>query len=321
MSASANEVAIERAAPLPTWLGVGGCADRLARPGSVEELRRCVDLDPGLRVLGDGANLLVDDEGVGELVVVLGGEFGQTQWTVDPPPRRRGSGITGQESGGGARIRVGAAVNLPKLILECVRRGLGGIEGLGGIPATVGGAVVMNAGGKFGQIADAVACVQAVDRQGGVHTIEREEIDFAYRRSGLNDLIITVVELALAPSDSGALRERLREVMAYKKDSQPLKDRSAGCCFKNPVLSRDVDGIGRRGDRVGAGLLIDRAGCKGLTIGGASVSPEHANFIVAATGGGARARDVIRVMEAVEKRVLERFGVRLEREVVVWSRT
>ncbi len=308
MPLASVQIEVERDAPIPTWFGVGGRAERLARPCSVEELRRCVEMDPRLRVLGDGANLLVDDDGVAELVVALrGAPFADVRW----------------DSGHGAPpviVHAGSGANLPRLIVEAVRRGLGGIEGLGGIPATLGGAVMMNAGGKFGQIADVVERVHAVDRDGGVHAIGRDEIEFDYRRSGLDDLIVTGVDLRLTPADPAALRDRLREVMAYKKDSQPLKERSAGCCFKNPTLTRDVDGIGSRGERVGAGLLIDRAGCKGLTIGGAGVSPGHANFIVAGPGGAGRAREVIAVMDEVERRVLERFGVRLEREVVIWRR-
>lgn len=307
MRLASVQIEVAHAAPIPTWFGVGGGADRLARAGSVDELRRCVDADGALRILGDGANLLVDDDGVGELVVALTGDLGAVSW-----------GDAGRASGGGL-VRAGGAANLPKLITESVRRGLAGLEGLGGIPATVGGAVVMNAGGRYGQIADVVERVHAVDRQGGVHAIERPEIEFDYRRSGLVDLIVTAVDLRLAPADPVALRDRLRDVMAYKKDSQPLKDRSAGCCFKNPVLAGDVDGVGCAGQRVGAGMLIDRSGCKGLSVGGASVSPAHANFIVARPG--ARAGDVLAVMERVEARVLEKFGVDLEREVVVWRRT
>lgn len=302
-------ISVERDAPIPTWFGVGGRADRLARPATIDELRRCAESDPALRVLGDGANLLVDDGGVGELVVVLGGEFAAVRWEEEKAQIAKRKAQT---------VLVGAAVKLPKLIVEAGRRGLGGLEGLGGIPASVGGAAVMNAGGRFGQIGDAVARVHAVDRSGGLHAIERDEIEFGYRRSGLDGLILTSVELRLTPGDPAALRERLRDVMAYKKSTQPLADRSAGCAFRNPTLTRDLEGIGRRGERVSAGRLIDRAGCKGLRVGGAEVSPAHGNFLVAHAGGAAR--DVIALMEQVRRRVADAFGVALEREVVVWSR-
>jgi UDP-N-acetylmuramate dehydrogenase len=106
--------------------------------------------------------------------------------------------------------------------------------------------------------------------------------------------------------------------MSYKKGSQPLKEHSAGCCFKNPELPADLDGVGSAGQRVSAGLLLDRAGCKGMAQGGASVSEVHANFVV--VGPGATAQDVIALMERMAQRVHDAFGVTLHREVVVWER-
>src|SRR5262249_35310938 len=119
-----GEMRIEKDAPIPTWFGIGGRAERLARPASVDEVRRCVEAGPRLRVLGDGANLLVDDDGVGELVVALTHKAMQA--------------VTWRDDG---TVVAMAGANLPKLITEAVRRGLGGIEGLGGIPASVGGAI------------------------------------------------------------------------------------------------------------------------------------------------------------------------------------
>ncbi len=297
-----GDIMIEKNAKIPTWFGIGGGADRLARPSSVDDVKRCLEIDPKLRVLGDGANLLVDDAGVSELVVAF------SHPEMQSIRRDDATGLTIAMAG----------ANLPRLIIETVRLGMGGIEGLGGIPATIGGAVIMNAGGRFGQISDAVARVHGIDRQGREVTLERREIRFGYRQSGLNDLIITSVELDLKPGDPTALRERLKEVMAYKKDSQPMGEQSAGCAFKNPTLTRPIEGIGEAGARAGAGMLLDRAGCKGLKIGGAEISEWHANFLV--TRPGATARDVIALMELGAQRVLDRFGVTLEREVVIWRR-
>ena len=130
--------------------------------------------------------------------------------------------------------------------------------------------------------------------------------------------IVTAVEFGLDPGDAAPLRDRLKECMAYKKASQPMGAASAGCCFKNPTLGEAIEGVGDEGTRVSAGMLIDRAGCKGLRQGGAAVSEAHANFLV--TDDGAKARDVIALMERVEARVRDTFGVTLEREVVVWTR-
>lgn len=293
---------VEAAAPIATWFGVGGRADRLVRPRSTAQLLEAVRLDPALRVVGDGANLLVDDDGVGELVVAF----------TDPA-------FTGVEiDARTGRVTAGAGANLPKLILETVRAGLGGLETLGGIPASVGGAVVMNAGGAFGEIGPSVAMVHAVDRRGREVALDRTDIAFAYRKSGLDGLILTSVELALTPGDPAALRTKLKDVMEYKKKSQPMGERSAGCVFKNPTLAREIRDIAPAGARVSAGMLIDRAGLKGLAVGGASVSERHANFVV--TRDGATAGQVIELMREVRRRVGDTFGVTLEPEVVIWSR-
>lgn len=304
MPVASMNIPIAHRAPIRTWFGVGGGADRLATPRDGAELLACVRADPAMRVLGAGANLLVDDDGVGELVVSLGSPaFQGVEW-------------------GAEAVRVGAGVDLPRLIIEAVRRGRAGIEGLGGIPATIGGALVMNAGGAFGQIADCVLRVRGISRDGREVSLERDQIPFAYRHSGLGNLILVSVDLSLPRADPAALREKLKEVMAYKKNSQPMAANSAGCCFKNPTLGhalRDASGdIGEAGQRVSAGKLIDRAGLKGLCVGGASVSPRHANFLV--TGAGAKARDVIRLIGEITRRVHDRFGVVLEPEVVIWSR-
>jgi UDP-N-acetylmuramate dehydrogenase len=286
-------------APISTWFRIGGRADHLAKPATIEQLRACIAYDPNLRILGDGANLLVDDDGVGDLVVDTS-DLSEVEW--------EGSGL----------VRAQAGARLPRLIVEAVRRGLGGIEGLAGIPGSVGGAVFMNAGGAFGEVASVVERVRVITRDGAERTLERSEIDFAYRSSGLHRLIIAEVELRLVPGDAPELRGRLKEAMAYKKRTQPMACDSAGCVFKNPTLGADLDGLGARGERVSAGKIIDRAGCMGLRAGGAEVSTTHANFVV--TSKGARAGDVIQLMEEVGSRVHDAFGVTLEPELVVWRR-
>lgn len=290
MKAAIENTPVERNAVIGTWFGVGGKADLLARPDSVEAIAALVRAHHPVRVLGDGANLLVDDDGIDGLVLSL--EKLNATVFLD-----------------GSTLRVGAGVNLPALIIETVRRGLGGLEGLGGIPASVGGAIAMNAGGAWGQIADVVRSVRVVDPDGAVRTIDRADIDFGYRRSGLLRSIIVSADLALTPGDPAALRDRLKEVMAYKKRTQPMADHSAGCAFKNPTVS---------GERVSAGALIDRAGCKRLRHGSAHVSDRHANFICIDPGGSAR--DAIELMEIVARTVQESQGITLEREVVIWRR-
>ncbi len=303
MSQPATLPVIEENAPIPTWFNVGGGADRLARPASVEELCACVAAEPDLRVLGEGANLLVDDDGVGELVVRL-----------DHPAFRT---VDINESTG--IVRAGGGADLSKLIHACVRAGLAGVEGLIGVPATLGGAAFMNAGGAYGQIADVVHEVHAVNTAGERVVIPRESIGYAYRTSGLFDLVITEVQLQLEPGDPEAARSRLKEVMAKKKLTQPLAAKTCGCVFRNPVLRADIEGVGAAHERVSAGKLIDLAGGKGMTAGPCAVSTTHANFIE--TADTAKASDILRLIEQVQKLVHDRYDVELETEVVVWRRS
>jgi len=306
MAVALSEI-IQSDAPIPTWFGVGGRADMLASPRNLPELRDLLQAFAGqtIRIFGDGANLLVADEGVDGLVIDLK-HFSSVDYRgFDPqiPVHRPTEFI----------IEVGAGVRLPRLIVDTVRMGLGGLETLGGIPASVGGAVFMNAGGAFGQIADSVESVHALSRLGDELVIPHDQINFDYRHSGLGWLIITSVEFHLTalPEDRAAdVRRRLKEVMAYKSDSQPMADNSAGCVFKNPTVD---------GERVSAGMLIDRSECKGMARGGARVSHVHANFIV--TEPGCRANDVLELMDAVRSQVRERQGVTLDPEVVVWRRS
>lgn len=297
----ATQLDIEPNAPIPTWFHIGGRASKLAKPESSADLIACLEIDDEFKVLGEGANLLVDDQGVPNLVVVMQTE-GLSSVEIDAT-----TGI----------VKAGAGTALPSLISRCVRHGLSGLEVLAGIPATVGGAAIMNAGGAFGSVSDTVLAVNAIDRAGREHTFERSQIDFDYRQSHLNHLIVTQVIFQLLPRDIGEIKESLNKCMAYKSYSQPLGEKSAGCIFKNPMLDKPITDIANQAQRAGAGMLIDRAGCKGMTQGGAAVSEVHANFIT--TSKSAKARDVIGLIAQVQSRVFDAFGVSLERELVIWG--
>lgn len=302
MIVTAAEPEILSNAPIDTWYRVGGRADRFFVAENAQQLAWAVATGEPVRIVGEGANLLVDDDGIDGFVVSLRSPAFE-QITIDPATHL---------------VRAGAGADLRRLITVTSNEGLAGLEVLGGIPASVGGAVRMNAGGKFGQIGACVAYVDVIDGQGRRQRLAGSQIDFSYRSSGLDGLIITEAAFALTPEEPRKVRDRFRECMAYKKRTQPLADRSAGCAFKNPMLLRAIEDVGQAGCRVSAGRLIDLAGCKGLRVGGAEVSPVHGNFLTAGPEG--TARDLITLMDEVARRVFDRFGVHIEREVVVWSR-
>lgn len=282
---------VERDVPLAplTWYKVGGPARFLLRPRSLEELqqaaRRCVDADVPMYVLGLGANLLVSDEGVDGAVFKLD----QEHW-------RR---VARQ----GSHLHVGAGTDVQKLVLHAARIGLSGIECMAGIPGTIGGATRMNAGGKFGDLGATVLDVSVMDSQGTVFERTRDDMVFDYRRSNITAPFIVSVTLDLEEDDPQRITARTKEIWMYKRNTQPLNTKSAGCMFKNP-----------RG--LSAGALIDSAGLKGMRVGGAEVSVKHANFIVA--NPGCKAADIRALARLIRERVLDKHGVELETEVQFW---
>ena len=247
--------------------------------------RGCREQELPVRLIGGGSNLLVRDEGVPGVVVRLSSEaFAQV--------KTEGETIT---SGGGTK--------LGHLISIAVREGLAGLESLVGIPGTVGGALHGNAGGRGGDIGQWTSQASVMTRDGEIHERRREDLVFSYRESSLDELVIIEAKFQLEPTDSADLTKRMQKQWILKKASQPLGHQSAGCIFKNP-----------RG--MSAGMLIDQAGLKGTTIGGAVVSERHANFIV--TEPGASSQDVLKLIDLVKSRVAERLGVELETEIEVW---
>ncbi|MFG0328215.1 MAG: UDP-N-acetylmuramate dehydrogenase [Phycisphaerales bacterium JB037] len=301
MPAATSPCPIDHHAPIRTWFRVGGGADRLARPADPAQLAALLQEDPDLRILGSGANLLIADSGVRELVVRLDADHWKHA-DINPAD---------------ATVTARAGTDLARLILDTARAGLAGLEGLGGVPASLGGAIRMNAGGRFGEISQHLTRVRILTRDGTIEDRKPADCRFAYRHTALQHAIILEADFQLTPDDPAAIRARLKDVMAAKKHSQPMGESSAGCCFKNPRLSSDLEDIAPAGTRVSAGLLIDRAGCKGLSVGGATVSTLHANFLT--TSRNASAADLLALMRLVQSRVHDAFGITLEREVVVWG--
>lgn len=284
-----------------TWYGIGGRADLLIHPHSIDALatlaKRCHRSGTSLRVLGSGANLLVADEGVDGVVVKLDHDA-FTEIKYNP-------------TGDVHAMRVMAGADMAKTLMDATRRGLEGLSQMAGIPASIGGAIRMNAGGAYGCIGDAVESVTCITRTGDRVSYPASEIKFGYRGTNIPDPIILSALFRLTPTDPIALRDRVKEIFAYKKSTQPLADHSAGCTFKNPI-----DPVSEQ--RVPAGKLIDEAGLKGLGVGGAIVSDRHANFIV--TRPGAMADDVLRLIDMVKQRVYQAKGISLVEEIAVWRR-
>lgn len=272
-----------------TWLKLGGPAQFFFEPRSEEELirvvRACYENGVSMRILGGGSNLIVRDEGVSGAVLRLShAAFSQVRIE-------------------GNRVIAGGGAVLSHVISETVRAGLAGFENLAGIPGTIGGALRGNSGGRNGEISQYVQKVTVLTTNGEKVVRTEDELQFDYRQSNLDELLILEAEFALQPDSPDEISQRLRKIWITKKASQPLSSQTAGCIFKNP-----------RGQR--AGQLIEQAGLKGTRIGGAEINDRHANFIV--THEGASCSDVMRLMDLVKSKIADQFGVHLESEVKIW---
>lgn len=270
-----------------TTLRIGGPAQYYVEATSLRDVADTVqaarELGLPLFVLGGGSNLLIADEGVAGVVLSL---HGMKKINVF-----------------GHKVQVQAGANLNTLVTRCSVEGLAGPQSLAGIPGTVGGALAMNAGGRYGEIADYVERVIWINPEGELQSLYREEIQFGYRISELRHGVVIEAVLQGQPGERAELIARAREILQQKLAAQPYSEFSAGCTFKNPIGQS-------------AGRMIDLAGCKGLRVGGAVVSDRHGNFIV--NTGEARASDVLELMGLVTRRVFEVHGIELQPEVQLW---
>ncbi len=273
-----------------TSFAVGGPAQYFIEPVSAEQLsevlRRCRENQVPVHILGAGANVLVDDSGVRGAVIRLAGErFRQVEFNKEG-------------------VKAGASASLHRLVLRCVRQGQSGMECLVGIPGSIGGAIRMNAGGAFGDIGSVVESVELMDTDGVAFTRLGGDLTFGYRSSNISrSAVILGATFRLLQDDPRRIVKHVKQIWIYKKNTQPLASRSAGCIFKNP-----------RG--MSAGALIDEAGLKGKRVGGAYVSEKHANFII--TEPSARASDVLKLINIIRETVYKRMEVYLELEIEVW---
>ncbi len=270
-----------------TTFRVGGPAELMALPEDEGQLCAAARLAAEEGVLplpvGNGSNLLVDDAGLDGFVLK----------TV---PK------VGTITGAGNTLTAGAGATLAQLAVEAANRGLAGLEFAHGIPGSLGGAVVMNAGAYGGELCQVISQVRALDSRGQVRELAGDACDFSYRHSRFSagGWLILSATVELAPGDPAAIRGRMEELMARRKAKQPLEYPSAGSTFKRP-------------EGHFAAALIEGCGLKGLTVGGAQVSEKHAGFVI--NIGSATCRDILDLMDQVRERVFRETGVELEPEV------
>ena len=274
-----------------TSFRIGGPVAVMAFPKSGEELAEILkvsalmDIKPA--ILGAGTNILAPDEGISGLVICLK------------------DCMDGMEQLDDTTIRVAAGVTMTRAAVFAANLGLSGMEFAHGIPGSVGGGVYMNAGAYGGEIKDICVAVEVMDMEGNITRRTGEEMGFSYRHSILEEeqAIVLSADFKLTPADTEDVKAKMKELQGKRSASQPLDLPSAGSAFKRPV-----GGF--------AAALIDQAGLKGYTVGGAAISTKHAGFAV--NVGGATAADVQNLLRQVSDIVFEKSGIRLEPEVRIW---
>ena len=277
-----------------TSFRIGGPARLMALPKSAAQAKAAVLAAREANILpfflGNGSNLLVPDEGVERFLIQPAGRY-----AADPLNR------VWEENG---QLCAGGGVSLAVLANAAQGRALTGLEFASGIPGSVGGAVVMNAGAYGGEMAQVLVSVTALDLDGSIQTIPAESCGLGYRRSVFSDgqRLVLEARFQLSSGDPSAIRARMDELAARRKEKQPLEYPSAGSMFKRP-------------EGYFAAALIDQCGLKGFAVGGAQVSEKHAGFVV--NRGGATCADVLELVRQVQARVQEQTGVALEMEVKV----
>lgn len=275
-------------APLKEYTSfhIGGPADVLVEPADVEDVVRLAkqthEQKLPIFVLG-GTNLLVRDKGIRGVVVSL-----EKLRAIKEEP--------------GSVVYVEGGVGMPTLIGHAIRRALGGLEWAAGIPGTVAGCVVMNAGTRLGEMKDSVKAVRMVSPNGALIDCPAEAIEFRYRRATLPPGVVVGVWLQLRPGVRADIEKVVKDYLHYRRDTQPLTLPSAGCVFKNPPNDS-------------AGRVVEAAGLKGTSVGDAQVSTKHGNFIV--NQGHASAADVLSLIKKVRAQIARTMGIKLELELKV----
>jgi UDP-N-acetylmuramate dehydrogenase len=287
-----GEVLFDEPLDRHTSIRVGGRADALVFPGSGEALRRviahCRSCNRPYTPVGNWTNLIVRDGGYRGVIISMQG-LRSLVWERD-----------GQ---GGVLARVQAGVPVAEMVRVAAREGYSGMEFCAGIPGSVGGAVVMNAGAYGSEIRDVIQEATLMDSRGEVFRRAKREMTFSYRKLILpEEMIVVGAVFALRQGDPAKIQERVADILAKRRQKHPLEYPNAGSVFKNPEGGP-------------AGRIIEDAGLKGARIGGAMISEKHGNFIVNA--GNASASDILALIDLVRTKVRERTGISLETEVRV----
>ena len=269
-----------------TSYGIGGPAKAYVKPKDEVDLANILKFASKHKILtffvGSGSNILVSDDGIDGIVITLGNSL--KKLIIE-----------------GTSIYCQSGVMLGKFVKECISRSLSGVESLIGVPGTVGGALIMNAGAFGSEISNYLKKVTVMTMSGELRRYKADDIQFSYRNSSFqNNEILISAEFELIQSDKKSVVEKKSIASGGRKKSQPLKYRSAGSIFKNP-------------DEGAAGFYIDKAGLKGSKSGDAEISPIHANFFV--NHGSAKASDIVELIRLARKTVKEKFGIMLELEI------
>jgi len=283
-----------------TSFKVGGPADLFAMPRSIDILEKILDLAQArelpLTIIGSGTNLLVKDRGIRGIVISMAHLKCPT--TMVPLPH------------GKYRVQTSAGTLLTRLYRDTMTQGIGGIGFAAGIPGTLGGAVMMNAGTSGGTMSDVIESIDILDRHRGTITLPGSDLQFTHRRLTFNPEfsqtqrpVLVGAALIMSRQDKEEIKAQWQTLLEQRKRSQPFKGAGAGCFFKNPPQGKS------------AGELIDRAGLKGFKVGNAMVSSKHANFIL--NTGQATARQILDLKHIIEKEVYSQFGIHLENEVKI----
>jgi UDP-N-acetylmuramate dehydrogenase len=281
-------------------LKVGGPAAAVIEVGDIDELKKLMLWLEGnnvdWRVVGRGSNILVPDNGFDGIIIILAGDFRSVETlspTVTRPLPEK------------VFIRAGGGCPLSKLVSYCISQGLSGLEFGVGIPGSIGGAVVMNAGAWGSEIGSVIDSVFLMNSSGSITSLPKKELGFVYRKWSLpQGIILLSATFALKPGSRQKIKAACRKYQDMRRSNQPISEPSAGSFFKNPPGES-------------AGRLIEKAGLKGFSIGDAKVSEKHANFII--NTGKASAADILNLMRVIQLEVNKRFGIKLEPEVHIFE--